>query len=122
MRTTSIAAVVLASLLALAGCGGGGSKLVPGQAEAASACQSTGVHAAALAAHAAAVNPLYAVLSADEGALAATEATQTSELSDGTGSDDSGLGALAGATAIGSTADSNVIRDCAALGLPMAKS
>lgn len=113
-----LAAGTAASLLLLAGCGSS-SKLVPGQSEAAAACQSGGVHAAALAAHAAAVNPRFAVLSADEGALAATEANQESELSDGSGSDDSGLSALAGATAIGSGADNKVLADCVALGLPV---
>jgi hypothetical protein len=92
---------------------------VLGQADAASACQSQGVHAAALAAHAAAVNVRFAALAADEGALAATEANQEGELSDGTGSDDSGLGALAGADAVGSSSDNNVVRDCIALGLPV---
>jgi hypothetical protein len=120
VRTSSIATVILVSLLALAGCGSS-SKVAPGHADAASACQSSGVQAAALSAHAAAVNPLYAVLAGDEGALAANEANQAGELSDGTGSDDSGLGALTGVTAIGSTASDNVIRDCTALGLPVTK-
>jgi hypothetical protein len=120
VRTPSIAAVVLVSLLALAGCGGA-SKVVAGQTDAAAACESGGVRAAALAAHAAAVNPRFSVLAADEGALSATEANQEGELSDGTGSDDSGLGALTGVTAIGSTASDNVIRDCVTLGLPVTK-
>jgi hypothetical protein len=120
VRTSSIAAGVLLSLLALAGCGGS-SKVVPGQADAASACQSSGVQAAALSAHAAAVNPRYAVLAGDEGALAANEANQAGELADGSGSDDGGLGAVTGATAIGSAADDNVIRDCIALGLSVTK-
>jgi hypothetical protein len=120
VRTSSIAAGVLLSLLALAGCGSA-SKVVPGQADAASACQSSGVQAAALSAHAAAVNPRYAVLAGDEGALAANEANQAGELADGSGSDDGGLGAVTGATAIGSAADDNVIRDCLALGLSVTK-
>jgi hypothetical protein len=115
-----LAAGTAASLVLLAGCGSS-AKLMPGESEAAAACQSSGVHAAALAAHAAAVNPRFAVLGADEGALAATEANQETELSDGSGSDDSGLGALAGASAVGSGADNKVIADCVALGLPVAK-
>lgn len=114
------AAASAVSLVLLAGCGGSAT-VVPGKAAAASACQTGGVHAAALAAHAAAVNPEYAVLAADEGALAATEANQETELSDGSPSDDSGLSALAGADAIGSTGDMKVISDCVALGLPVAK-
>jgi|SRR5580693_2435356 hypothetical protein len=113
-----LAAGVVALFLLLAGCGGN-SKIVVGESDARAACQSTGVNAAALAAHAGAVNPLYATLAADEGALAASEANQEGELSDGTSSDDSGLSALAGADAVGSSADSNVIRDCMALGLPV---
>lgn len=104
----------------LAGCGSS-SKVVPGQSDAATACQSGGVRAAALATHAAAVNPRFAVLAADEGALAASEAGQESELSDGTSSDDNGLGSLAGADAIGSGVDMKVLSDCVALGLPVAK-
>ena len=90
---------------------------MPGQSDAAAACQSSGAHAAALATHAAAVNPRYAVLAGDEGALAANEANQEGELSDESSADDNGLGALAGASAVGSSADNNVIRDCMALGL-----
>jgi hypothetical protein len=110
-----------ASIVLLAGCGSS-SKIVPGASDAASACKSGGVHAAALAAHAAAVNPRYAVLAADEGALAATEANTEGELSDGSSADDSGLGALAGSSAVGSSADNNVIRDCIALGLSVTPS
>ena len=119
MRTFTLA-VAAFSLVLVAGCGSS-NKLVPGQSEAASACSSGGVQAAALAAHAAAVNPKFAVLAADEGALAATEANQESELSDGTSGDDSGLSALAGADAIGSSGDTKVISDCLALGLPVTK-
>jgi hypothetical protein len=111
-----LAAGTAASLILLAGCGSS-SKLVPGASDAAAACKSGGVHAAALAAHAAAVNPRYAVLAADEGSLAASEANTEGELSDGTSAGDSGLGSLAGASAVGSSADNNVIRDCIALGL-----
>jgi hypothetical protein len=111
-----LAAGAAASFVLLAGCGSG-SKIVPGASDAATACKSSGVHAAALAAHAAAVNPRYAVLAADEGALAASEANTEGELSDGSSADDSGLGALAGASAVGSSADNNVIRDCMTLGL-----
>jgi hypothetical protein len=117
MRRISLAVLAVLATLVVAGCGA--SKLEPGQSEAAAACKSSGVHAAALAAHAAAVNPKFAVLSADEGALAASEANQETELSDGSSSDDSGLGALSGALAIGSTAGNKVIADCVALGLPV---
>jgi hypothetical protein len=75
-----------------------------------------------MASKAAAINPTYAVLAADEGALAATQANQEGELSDGTSTDDSGLGALTGASAVGSSGNLLVIRDCAALGLPVGKS
>ena len=44
------------------------------------------------------------------------------ELSDGSSADDSGLGALAGSSAVGSSADNNVIRDCIALGLSVTPS
>jgi hypothetical protein len=113
-------AASFAALMLAAGCGSGASKVVPGASDAAAACKSGGVHAAALAAHAAAVNPTYAILAADEGALAATEANQQTELSDGTGTDDSGLSALTGATAVGSGAGDKVLRDCVALGFPVA--
>jgi hypothetical protein len=117
MRRISAVALVLLATLVLTGCGS--STVEPGKSEAAAACKTSGVRAAALAAHAAAVNPKFAVLSVDEGALAASEANQEGELSDGSGSDDSGLGALSGALAIGSTADNKVLSDCVALGLPI---
>jgi hypothetical protein len=115
-----LAAGTAASLVILAGCGSS-SKLVPGQSDAAAACQSQGVHAAAMAAHAAAVNPLYAVLAADEGALAASEANEAGELSDGTSAGDSSVGSLAGADAVGSAPDIKVVTDCTTLGLPVSK-
>jgi hypothetical protein len=118
-----LAAGTAASLILVAGCGGS-SKLVPGQSEAASACQdstSSPVQAAALATHAAAVNPKFAVLAADEGALAASEANEEGELSDGTSAGDSSVGSLAGADAIGSGPDIKVVTDCTTLGLSVSK-
>jgi hypothetical protein len=116
---TLLATVVAAALALVAGCGSSAAaKIVPGQTDAAAACQAQGVHAAGLATDAAAQNPLYAVLAADEGALAATEANQESELSDGDSTDDSGTTALTGVTADGSTAKIKVVTDCATLGLP----
>jgi hypothetical protein len=121
MRIGLLAAGAAASLVLLSGCGSSAAgKIVPGQPDAAAACQAQGVHAAGLATDAAAQNPLYAALAADEGALAATEANQESELSDGDSTDDSANSALAGVTADGSTAKIKVVSDCATLGLPTA--
>ncbi|HEX3822880.1 MAG TPA: hypothetical protein VHV79_00260 [Mycobacteriales bacterium] len=116
-----LAAGTVASVVLLAGCGGdgGAAKLVPGQSDAAAACQAQGVHAAGLATDAAAQNPLYAALAADEGALAATQANQESELSDGDSTDDNGLGSLAGGETAGSSAGVKVVSDCVSLGLPV---
>jgi hypothetical protein len=121
MRIVLLAAGTAASVVLLAGCGGGGgaANLVPGQSDAAAACQAQGVHAAGLATDAAAQNPIYAALAADEGALAATLANQESELSDGSSADDNGLGSLSSGETAGSSADVKVVSDCVALGLPV---
>jgi hypothetical protein len=63
------------------------------------------------------VNPKYSTLAADENTLAASESTQQGELSDGNATDDSGLGDLAGANALGSPASMKVLGDCTSLGL-----
>jgi hypothetical protein len=116
VRTVQLAAAAVLSAAALAGCGGS-SNPPAGHALAAEACQTGGQQAATLASQAAAANPAFATLSADEAALAANEQQQNSELSDGNSSDDSGLGSLAGADALGSTGDIKVISDCTRLGL-----
>jgi hypothetical protein len=103
--------------LLLAACGS--SSPPAGQSLAASACRTGGAQAAELAAQAAATNPRYDTLSVDERALAANEQVQTNELSDGTATDDSGLGALAGADTLGSSANLKVVSDCVSLGLPV---
>jgi hypothetical protein len=123
VRTFLLAAAAAASLVLISGCGGGSaSSVVPGHADAAAACQSQGVHAAGLATDAAAQNPLFAPLAADEAALAATQANQESELSDGDSTDDNGLGTLTTAGTAGTSANFKVVTDCATLGLPTSPS
>jgi hypothetical protein len=97
----------------LLGCGHGAPPA--GQAQAAAACKGSGAQAAQLASQAAAVNPKFSTLAADEAALAASEAQQQSELSDGT----SDNGGLVGATSLGTPGGIKVISDCTALGLPV---
>ena len=70
---------------------------------------------------AAAVNPGYATLAADETAVAAGESTQVSNLSDGDTGDDAGVSALASSVDIGTAARQKVIADCMELGLPVAR-
>jgi hypothetical protein len=113
VRSIRAAGAFTAALFVVAGCGGG-TAVVAGKADAAAACKTSGVQAAALAAKAAAVNPTYAMLSADEGALAATQANQQTELSEST--DDSGL---VGVTTLTTPAGMKVVTDCTALGLPV---
>jgi len=117
MRTVPIVAALALSAVLLGGCGS--SNPIAGHSLAADACRSSGQQAATLASRAAAQNSTYATLSADEAALLASERSQTGELSDGNGSDDSGLGALEGADSIGSGSDIKVISDCTSLGLPV---
>lgn len=107
-------AIFLAAVVA--GCGGGHA-FSPGQAEAAAACRGSGSAAALAATKAAAVNPSFATLAADENALAASESTQVSDLSDG--SSDSSTAALVAGVDLGSAARQKVIADCVSLGLPV---
>jgi hypothetical protein len=117
MRTTVLAAVAAVSLAVLSGCGS--STPPAGEPDAAKACASSGTQAASLASQAAALNPRYATLAADEQADAASEATTQDELSDGSSGDDSGLGALAGSESMGTGGGIKVISDCVSLGLPV---
>lgn len=114
-----IALVVMAVGVA-AGCGGGHA-LTPGQADAAAACRGTGSAAALAATKAAAVNPGFSTLAADENALAASEAPQVTDLSDGDPNDDASVGAVAAGVDLGSPARQKVIADCVNLGLPVTK-
>jgi hypothetical protein len=104
--------------IALAGCGGGHA-ITPGQANAAAACKGSGSAAALAATKAAAVNPSFATLAADENALAAADSSQAADLSDGSASDDAGVGEVASAIDLGSPAKQKVIADCFNLGLPI---
>jgi hypothetical protein len=116
MRISRIVAGLLLAAFALTACGGS-STPPAGQAQAAAACKTGGAQAATLAQQAAARNPKFATLSADESALAASEAGQESELSDGDSTDDGGLGDLAGANALDSSGGIKVLSDCTSLGL-----
>jgi hypothetical protein len=98
----------------------GGHAITPGQSDAAAACKGSGSAAALAATKAAAVNPGYATLAADENALAVSESSQEADLSDGTASDDASLGAVASAVDLGSPARQKVIADCFQLNLPVA--
>jgi hypothetical protein len=105
---------------AVAGCGGGHA-ITPGQGQAALACRSTGTTAALAATRAAAVNPAFAPLAADENALATSQAPQVADISDGDPTDDADVGAVAAGVGLGSPAQQKVIADCMNLGLPVAK-
>lgn len=115
MRSLLLATGTAASLALLSSCGG--SQPPAGHPQAAAACQTSGAQAATLADQAASLNPAYSSLALDEHSLLAGEATQTGELSDGNSTDDSGLGALAGANSVGNSADIKVLGDCVSLGL-----
>jgi hypothetical protein len=117
VRTTVLAAAAAVSIVVLPGCGS--STPTAGEPDAAKACASSGTEAATLASQAAALNSRYATLAADEKADAANEATTEDELSDGSGGDDSGLGALAGSESAGTGGGIKVIGDCVSLGLPV---
>jgi len=119
-RALGLALSATAVAAALTGCGGGHA-FTPGQAQAAAACQGSGSAAALAATKAAAVNPSFAALAADENALAGSEAQQTQTLSDGS-SDDAGAAALVSGVDLGSAARQKVIADCASLGLPVTPS
>lgn len=113
MRKTAITLVFAG--LSLTACGGSGPPAGTTQAQA--ACSTPDAQLAAQdAAAAAKLNSRYATLSVDEAARAAAAGQQTGELADGTG-DDSGLGALTGATTLGSGGGIKVIEDCTSLGL-----
>jgi hypothetical protein len=107
-----IAAVVVLSSLALAGCGGGssGSTGPSAYSLANRACQSSGPTAAQLAQQAAALDPRYAQLAADEQALAANIAAQRA----GT-TDDQDITGIAGEQGTGTGSSAQVLADCANL-------
>jgi hypothetical protein len=115
VRIERVLALSVISLALVAGCGS--SKPPAGQPQAAAACKSSGATAATDAAQAAALNPTYQTLATDEQADAASQATTANELSDGSSSDDSGLGALAGSESLGTGGGIKVITDCVSLGL-----
>jgi hypothetical protein len=100
---------------AVSACGSSGPPA--GQAQAQAACQSAGEQAAQDAAAAAKLNSKYNTLAVDTAANAANQQQTENELSDGTPSDDSGLGALAGTTSMGTGGGIKVIQDCVSLGL-----
>jgi len=107
----AVAALVAAGL---AGCGGGHA-FSPGQADATAACQGIGAQAAVAASRAAAKNPAYSTLAADETALMASDSTQAASVDDGTGD----AASLAAGVDIASPAHQKVIADCMSLGLPI---
>ena len=118
MKTSlRLAAGCLCAAAALVGCGG--HAITPGQSDAAAACKGSGSAAALAATKAAAVNPSYATLAADENALAASTSNPEADLSDGTGSDDAGVSAIAAGVGLGSAAQQKVVADCVSLGLPV---
>lgn len=119
MRNVRVVMLVLAAATALGACGGSGAPAA-GQAQAAAACKTGGSAAAALASQASKANSKYATLAVDEQALAVSESSQNSVLSDGSSSDDANLGAVTQADAIGSSADLKVLKDCVGLGLSIA--
>jgi hypothetical protein len=114
----SVAVACAAAAVAIAGCGGGHA-FTPGKDDAAAACKGSGSAAALAATRAAAVNPGYSTLAADENALAASEANQSADLSDGDPADDAGVGAVTSAVDLGSPARQKVIADCFNLNLPV---
>ena len=114
-RTLALAGLVVAAATAC----GGGHAITPGQDQAALACRSTGTTAALAATRAAAVNPAFAPLAADENALATSEAPQVADLSTGDPADDADVGAVAAGVDLGSAGRQKVIADCMNLGLPV---
>lgn len=117
----SCALAVVGVTAAVATACAGGHAITPGQDQAALACQSTGTTAALAATRAAAVNPAFAPLAADENALATSQAPQVADLSDGDPTDDASVGAVAAGVGLGSPAQQKVIADCMNLGLPVTK-
>ena len=114
MRGVRVVVLALAVAPLVAACGS--SAPPAGEPLAAQACQSSGSAAAGFAQRAAAANGKYAGLSVDEQALATQQATQSAELSDGSGS---GSGSLEQDEAIGTSAGQKVLADCVSLGLPV---
>jgi hypothetical protein len=110
-----IGVVLSACFAAMTACGS--SAPPAGQSQAQAACLAFGAQAAQDAQQAASLNSKYATLSVDEAASAASQGQTSSELSDGNPSDDSGLGALAGTTSLGTGGGIKVISDCVSLGL-----
>ena len=119
MELSRAFAVALITAATLTGCGGGHA-YTPGQDQAAAACRGSGTAAALAATRAAAVNPGFATLAADENALATSQAPQAADISDGDPTDDADVGAVAAGVGLGSTAQQKVIGDCMNLGLPVA--
>lgn len=113
--------MVVGLVAAVATACGGGHALTPGQDQAALACRSTGTTAALAATRAAAVNPAFSTLAADENALATSQAPQVAALSDGDTTDDADVGAVAAGVDLGSPARQKVIADCMNLGLPVTR-
>jgi hypothetical protein len=112
-----ISAVLAGSFVGLSACGGS-SGPPAGQAQAQAACQSQDPNLSAQdAAAAAKLNSRFSTLSVDAAARAASARTQENELSDGSSSDDTGLGALAGADTLGQGGGIKVLTDCVGLGL-----
>ena len=112
--STTAARLTLAALVAtgIAACGGGHA-FTPGQADAQAACTGAGSQAAVAAARAAAKNPAFSTLAADETALEASDSTQAASLNDGSGD----ATAVAAGIDIASPARQKVIADCVSLGL-----
>ena len=113
-------ALVIAGIVAAVATGcGGGHAFTPGQDQAAAACRGSGSAAALAATKAAAVNPAFSTLAADENALAASQAPQAADISDADPTDDASVGAVAAGVTLGSEAQQKVIHDCINLGLPV---
>jgi hypothetical protein len=119
-RRIAVTLLGVVTAVTLAGCGGGHA-VTPGQGQAAAACRGTGSAAALAATKAAAVNPGYSTLAADENAVAASEAPQVSDITDGDPTDDPGAAAVAAGIDMGSAARQKVIQDCFDLNLPVAQ-
>ena len=110
MNRSTAAALALATL-GLTACGH--STPVAGKSLAQQACDGSGAQAANDAAQAARLNPTFSTLAVDEASLAASEAQQNSELSDGS-SNNSGLTSTETLTTPGGL---KVVTDCVSLGL-----
>ena len=111
-QVKKIAAALLLSSLVVAGCGGGssGSSGPSAYTLASRACQTSGQAAADLAAQAAALDPKYAQLAADEKAVAANIASQQAG-----GTEDQDLGGITGQLGTGPGSSAQVLADCATM-------